>query len=150
MKFGLPVFALSLLLISCSSTGENTPESNVESIDSSYCDCSDLVFDQPYNHFWRFERRKGYTGKCEEFYGNGQVKVTRNYVNGKVHGKQLSYYENGQLHEQKEFDMNLQIGEMLVYTNKGELKFHALYNRGKQGEILVNRPDLVEEDPWTE
>jgi len=149
MKYFLPL--LALVLLGCNS-GETPADENVEtgeaSIDSTYCSCEELIFDQPYNHFWRFERRKGYTGKCEDFYPNGQLKISKTFVEGKLHGKVFSYYDNGQLEEEKEFDMNFQTGEQITYTKKGEVKFHALYKRGTQTQVLVSRPDLLKEDPW--
>jgi hypothetical protein len=143
-----------LLQTACGNSEINTSEPNnsnttdVEPIDSSYCNCDELTLDQPYNHFWRFERRVGYTGVCEEFYPDGKLKTTKNLVDGKLHGKVFTYYKNGRVHEEKEFDMNFQTGEQIVYTNKGEVKLHALYKRGTQTQILVNRPELQEEDPW--
>ncbi len=151
MKFNLITFSF-LVLVACTSNGsdpnmQSADETNA-AIDSTYCDCTELIFDQPYNHFWRFEKRKGFTGTCEEFYANGQVKITKHFVEGKLHGKVISYYDNGLIEEEKEFDMNFQTGEQITYTKKGEVKFHALYNRGQQTRVLVTRPDLVKEDPW--
>lgn len=137
--------------MSCANDGDTVVTSDLdetEKIDSSYCNCDELTFDAPYNHFWRFERRKGFTGKCEEFYPDGTLKITKNLFDGKLHGKTFTYYENGRLHVEKEFDMNFKTGEEITYTSTGEVKFHALYKRGTQTQILVNRPDLPEEDPW--
>jgi antitoxin component YwqK of YwqJK toxin-antitoxin module len=156
MRF-FSAIAISLLLLNAcgdggtDSSGNTLVDSqNIEAteIDSNYCNCDELTLDQPYNHFWRFERRVGYTGVCEEFYTDGKLKTTKNLVDGKLHGKVLTYYQNGRLHEEKEFDMNFQTGEQIVYTSKGEVKLHALYKRGTQTQILVNRPELQEEDPW--
>lgn len=141
---------LSFTLISCSADGsKSTGETTAEPVDSFYCNCTELTFDQPYNHFWRFEKRVGFTGKCEEFYPDGTVKISKNLVEGKLHGKVITYYDNGQVHDEKEFDMNLQTGEQITYTKKGEVKFHALYKRGTQTQVLINKPDMVEEDPWS-
>lgn len=155
MKNIITVLFCSILLGACGNEGnssdpatQDTESNGTPAIDSSYCDCNELTLDQPYNHFWRFERRIGYTGVCEEFYPDGKLKMTKNLVEGKLHGKVFTYYQNGRLHEEKEFDMNFQTGEQIVYTSKGEVKLHALYNRGKQTQILVNRPELTEEDPW--
>ncbi len=145
-----------ILLTSCGNgDGTNSETTSVDSeggeisaIDSSYCNCDELTLDQPYNHFWRFERRIGYTGVCEDFFSDGKLRMTKNFVDGKLHGKVFTYYQNGRLHEEKEFDMNFQTGEQIIYTNKGEVKLHALYKRGTQTQILVNRPELQEEDPW--
>lgn len=146
----LPVLCI-LFFVSCSneeSSETNDTISTGELIDSAYCNCEELTLDQPYNHFWRFERRVGFTGTCEEFYPDGTLKITKNLVDGKLHGKQFTYYENGRPHTEKEFDMNFQTGESITFTNTGEVKFHALYKRGKQTEVLVNKPHLLEEDPW--
>lgn len=143
MKFIIPIFILSAIFSSCNGSVElDNNETNIEPIDSTYCNCTELTYDDKYNHFWRFNRRDGFTGKCEVFYPNGQLKESKIMVKGKNHGKFYYYYENGQIKEEKEFDMNFQTGELITYTESGEVKIHALYNRGKQVEILVNRPDL--------
>ena len=149
MRKYLFFFFTPLILAGCGQS-DHTDEVTQETVDSSYCNCGELVFDEPYNHFWRFERRKGYTGKCEEFYSNGQLKISKIYKDGKLNGKMISYYDNGQIESEKEFDMNFQVGEQIIYTKKGEVKFHALYKRGVQTEVLVNRPDLQAVDPWEE
>jgi len=117
-------------------------------IDSSYCSCAELIFDEPYNHFFRYERREGYTGKCQEFHENGKLKMEKNFVDGKLHGKFLIYYNNGQIEEEKEFDTNFQNGEQITYSKKGVVIFHALYKRGKQTDMLITRPDIPKIDPW--
>lgn len=147
MKFYILTLLSLFLLTSCG--GEevaSTEDPDVEEIDSNYCDCGELIFDEAYNHFWRFERRKGFTGLCEEFHPNGQKKLEKNFVDGKVHGKMISYHDNGQIYEDQEFDTNFQIGEKILYTRSGEVKFHALYKRGKQEEVLVTKPWLEIDD----
>ena len=143
--------AITLFLIGCGES-KTKPESIIEdentAIDSNYCICSELIFDEPYNHFYRFEKREGFTGYCEEFYLDGKLKMTKNFVDGKLHGKMILYYDNGQIEEEKQFDMNFQTGEQITYTRKGEVKFHALYERGKQVKVLVSKPDLPKVDEW--
>jgi antitoxin component YwqK of YwqJK toxin-antitoxin module len=142
------LFALPVFLAACNSGAEPATEPTEEAIDSAYCACSELVFSEPYNHMYRFDKRKGYTGKCEEFYPDGQLKESKNFVDGKLHGKVFSYHKNGKVKEEKEYDMNFQVGEMIMFTSKGEVKYHALYERGKQVKVLVTRPDLPMEDEW--
>jgi antitoxin component YwqK of YwqJK toxin-antitoxin module len=142
------IFTLPLFLAACNGADEQNPEITGEVIDSSYCACSELVFSEPYNHMYRFDKREGYTGKCEDFYPDGQLKESKNFIDGKLHGKVLSYHKNGKVKEEKEYDMNFQVGEMIMYTSKGEVKYHALYERGKQVKVLVTRPDLPMEDEW--
>lgn len=140
--FFLPV----LFLAACSGEVESTEEDTAEEIDSNYCDCRELTFDDRYNHFYRFERRDPFTGLCEEFHSNGELKLEKNFVEGKVHGKMTSYHENGQIYEDQEFDMNFQVGEKIMYTKSGQVMFHALYNRGKQVEVLETQPWLTIDD----
>lgn len=127
------------LFASCSGSTDSSGELS-EEIDSNYCDCNDLVFDDGYNHFYRFERREGFSGLCEEFYGNDQKKLEKNFLDGKVNGKMISYHDNGQIHVEEQFDMNFQEGEKIIYTKSGKIKFHATYKRGKQVEVLETHP----------
>jgi hypothetical protein len=141
MKFLIFFGIIGLTLTSCSGS-EGGEDQETSDIDSSYCNCNELTFDEPYNHFWRFERRKGYTGLCEDFYPDGTKKIEKNFVDGKVDGKMITYHENGQVWEDQEFKTNFQVGEKIIYTKSGEVKFHALYKRGKQIEVLVTKPWL--------
>jgi len=156
MKNSYFLILIGFLLFSCKESGapdtivESDDTTTTQAIDSNYCNCTELIFDEPYNHFYRFERRDGYTGLCEEFHPNGELKLEKNFIDGKLHGKLIMYYNNGQIEEEKEFDMNFQTGEQITYTKKGEVKFHALYKRGQQTKVLVTRPDLPKTDPWDE
>ena len=144
MKYIFPFFIFSIFLGSCGGPSSETDQDVVvEAIDSNYCDCGELTFDERYNHFYRFDRTDGFYGKCEIFHPNGQLKHEKYFENGKNHGFFIEYYNNGQVKIEKEFDMNFQVGEQLTYTKSGEVKLHVLYKRGKMMEILVNRPELV-------
>ena len=147
MKYIIPILLITAYLSSCKGEPEvEETDKTIETVDSTYCNCAELTFDKDYNHFWRYERRKPFTGICETFYDNGQLKETKPMVKGKNHGQMISYYNNGQIKEIKEFDMNFQTGEQITYTKSGEVKYHALYKRGKMTEVLVTRPDLVIEE----
>jgi antitoxin component YwqK of YwqJK toxin-antitoxin module len=145
MKLVFPLAILAIFISSCSGSTESSQEEIVE-IDSNYCDCNELTFDEPYNHFYRFERREPFTGLCEEFYTDSTLKMTKNFVEGKVHGKMITYHENGQVHEEQEFDMNFQEGERIKFTKSGQVMFHALYKRGKQVKVIETQPWLTIED----
>lgn len=140
---------LFFLAAGCGESGTAPDQPDNTANDSTYCNCNELVFDEPYNHFYLTEKRKGFTGKCEDFYPDGQKKTEKNFLEGKLHGKVITWYKNGQVHEEKQFDMNFQTGEQITYTDKGEVKFHALYKRGNQTEVLVSRPELPETDEWS-
>ncbi|MBN4071233.1 hypothetical protein JYT72_01860 [Crocinitomix catalasitica] len=142
-KRSLGIILSSVILISCGGSGE---EDTVEEENENYCDCTELFFDEPYNRFYVEDRKQPFTGKCEEFHSNGELKMEKNFVDGKVDGKMITYYDNGQKKDFKEFKENFQTGESISYTRSGEVKFHALYKRGKQTEVLLTRPDLSEDD----
>ena len=146
MKYLVLAIASGLFLYSCSGEEDGTSTDETSGIDSSFCECHELIFDEPYNHFYRFERREGFTGNCKEYYPDGSLKLDKNFVDGKVHGKMISYHENGQIHEDQEFDMNFQEGEKIIYTKSGEVKFHALYKRGQQIEVIESKPWLTIDD----
>ena len=147
MKYLVLLGFIGIVLSSCKDGAVADEElDETIAVDSNYCDCHELTFDEPYNHFYRFERRKPFTGLCEEFHPNGDLKLEKNFVEGKVHGKMISYHENGQVWEEQEFDTNFQVGEKIIYTQSGLVKFHALYKRGKQIEVLEAKPWLTLED----
>lgn len=145
MKILFPLVLLAIIISSCSGSIES-PEEDVSQIDSNYCDCHELTFDEPYNHFYRFERRGPYTGLCEEFYTDSTLKMTKNFIEGKVHGKMITYHENGQVHEEQMFDMNFHEGERIIFTKSGQVMFHALYKRGKQIKVIETQPWLTIDD----
>lgn len=123
--------------------GNESADADETTIDSTYCNCNDLFFDEAYNNFYRTDRRVGFSGTCETFFPNGQRKMQKHFVDGKVNGKLNTFYDNGQLESEREFDMNLQTGEQINYTPDGEVMFHALYKYGKQTKVLVTRPELL-------
>ncbi|MCG8575030.1 MAG: hypothetical protein MI810_09125 [Flavobacteriales bacterium] len=139
MRFYLSTL-LFLTLVACSEASDNENVIEEPEVDENYCSCSELVFDEPYNRFYLTERKKPFTGVCEEYYDNGQLSLKKEFKDGKNHGMAVSYYENGQIKEQKEFDTNFQVGEQINYTPDGDITYHALYKRGKQTEILVIKP----------
>lgn len=140
MKVLLSFFiSLGLVLSSCGSPEESddVDELVTESIDSSYCHCDELVFDGSYNHYYRYKKREGFTGKCESFYPSGKLKVSKNFNDGKLEGKMLSYFENGQISEVMEFITNFQTGLQTNFNPQGDTIYHALFKRGNLMEIYI-------------
>lgn len=133
-------FSFSLLgaFASCNSNGEELVEiDEIEQIDSSYCLCDELVFDPSYNHYYRFKKREGFTGVCESYYQNGQLKISKNLDDGKLEGEMLSYFESGQISEQMEFMSNFQTGYQTNFNEQGDTVYHALFKRGNLVEIFI-------------
>ncbi len=55
------------------------------------CHCNDLIYDELYNHFFIEERTNPYTGKCQEYFKNGKVSLEKEFVDGKLDGKMITY-----------------------------------------------------------
>ena len=138
--FGLFILQLTLIFSCGGSNGSGGENENEEGNDLEVCDCNDLVFDQAYNNFYLEVPREGFTGKCETYYGNGNLAMSKHFKGGKVHGELIKYYENGEVKEKKEFDLSFQNGDHYIYSKTGELLFHARYERGKQKEIIFSAP----------
>jgi antitoxin component YwqK of YwqJK toxin-antitoxin module len=133
LKFIL-VAGLFGVMIACN----NSEEANELAEDVvTNCDCNDLQYDPGYNNFYMEKPREGYTGKCEIFHANGQLALSKNFKDGKVDGDMISFYENGQINEKKTFDKNFQTGEGLKYSEDGTLIFKALYDYGREMEIVI-------------
>lgn len=124
---------LSIFMISCGNSNEKDENENAS---LATCDCGDLLFDPAYNNFYTTTPREGYTGACEEYFGNGQLALIKHFKSGKVDGAMKTYYENGQLNEDKFFEMNFQQGDFLKYNENGKLIFHGIYERGQEIETV--------------
>lgn len=135
MHHSFVIILFSIFIIACGEA-ENEPQDPIVEEEVTYCDCNELAFDLPYNNFYLTEPREGFTGLCENYYGNGNLSLSKNFYKGKVHGDFITYFENGQVHESKEFDMSFQTGDHYIYTENGSLIYHAKYKWGKQTEIV--------------
>lgn len=141
MKKTFILSCLFLIIAACSESEQKT----VATVDENgTCDCNDLAYDQAYNNFYEDEPRDGYTGNCKEYYANGELKLDKNFKEGKVHGDFTTYHENGLVSSRKVFDGGFQTDEQVDYSETGQIVFHALYERGNQLEIIVRGPDQEE------
>ena len=147
MKNQLIISGVFILLLSCGGNPEESGTAVTEE-DPTFCECTELFFDEPYNRFYLEDRQKPFSGECQDLHPNGEKKLVKHFKNGKVHGKMITYYDNGQVEDEREFEDNFQVGERIQYNRKGEVTYHALYERGKVTEILVVRPDLKESEDY--
>jgi antitoxin component YwqK of YwqJK toxin-antitoxin module len=141
MKYIFYVLSLILIFTACSEQKPNANQDEIIEDNNGTCDCNDLAHDLSYNNFYLTEPREGYTGNCKDYYANGQIKLDKNFKNGKVHGVYKTYHENGQESSVRQFDNGFQTGEQIDYSPNGEITFHATYERGNQIEILVRGPN---------
>lgn len=129
-----------ILILGCA--GDNEPK-EMDPIEEkvTFCDCKELELDQMYNRFYYVDPSEGYTGTCETYFPNQDVKQRKHFKDGKIHGALETFYENGQLQDIKHFDMNLQSGDYKLYTEDGRLLLHAIFERGRHTDIIFKDPN---------
>lgn len=135
------------LFFSCGETTvkEQISEAPEESVveENGNCNCEDLIHDNLYNWYYLEDRKSPFSGKCSVNYTNGNVKLEREFVEGKVHGTAKEWFENGQQKLLIEFDMNLQSGEKKEWDETGKLIYHANYKRGELDTIYTRELEVV-------
>ena len=95
------------------------------------CNCNDLILDEPYNHYYLEERTVPFTGTCVEFNKNGTLNLTKQFVEGKLHGNMNRYRPNGDKLSTVEFDKNFIHGKAIVFDLQGNDSIVEEYKRGK-------------------
>ncbi|MGB6129298.1 MAG: hypothetical protein WBG30_11160 [Psychrilyobacter sp.] len=109
-----------------------------------------INFDQLQNKngiYYEINKETPYTGTVISYYETGQIKLKRNYKNGKKDGEWIFYDENGEIDRRK----NYKIGDLLVkgynynpdYDNPIDYSMLRL-NYGRIGEIEVEKTGKTE------
>ena len=84
------------------------------------------------NNLFYYEHEKTpYTGKCELFYQNGNIKHESSVKEGKYEGPIVSYYENGQKSYEANYKMGILDGGCSLYYLNGQRKIAIRYKEGK-------------------
>lgn len=93
-----------------------------------------------------------YDGLCiKNFKGTEKVSEERTYLNGKLHGRSISYYRNGQVKMKGQFLKGKFHGKWEAWYEDGHRKFEIHYNKGKmEGSYKVWSEDgyLLEEKEY--
>lgn len=139
----LLALSLPLLILSCTSSNEESPSPAIQDEEPTVCNCDDLQIDTKYNWFYLSDRKKPFNGTCFTYTTDSVKILERSYNTGKVHGKVLEWFPNGQPKITMEFDMNMQTGEMKQWAEDGELEYHALYDHGKMDTLIYKRVHYV-------
>ena len=95
------------------------------------CNCNDLILDEPYNHYYLEERTVPFTGTCVEFNKNGTLNLTKDFVDGKLHGNMNRYLPNEDKLSTVEFEKNFIHGKAIVFDHQGNDSIVEEYKRGK-------------------
>ena len=92
------------------------------------------------------------SGKCQEFYDNGNLKFEGDYLNGKRNGKGKEYYYNGNLAFEGEFVNDKRNGIGKEYDKHGYLDFEGQYLEGDKhgkGKNYFYGKDIVIEGKFS-
>ena len=75
-------------------------------------------------------------GLWEEYYDNGQLRSTGNYIGRKKDGLWQEYYENGNLENVMNFKEGKKVGLLKNYYSDGQLKGRINYKEGKEHGMI--------------
>ncbi len=124
----------ALTTLGCTST---PTEPVVEESNPDTCNCDDLVYDEKYNRmFYNTNNELKYSGICQTFYKNQQLKEQRIYVDGMVNGVLNTWHSNGQQASEQTFENNMQEGEYKTWDENGKVTYRAMYKNGALEEVL--------------
>ena len=70
-------------------------------------------------------------GSIEEYYENGQLKISVTWSNDKREGPFQEYYENGQLKTTGYYKNNLKDGTFETYSENGDLLEKVNFDKGR-------------------
>lgn len=63
-------------------------------------------------------------------FSNGQLAYEREYINGLLHGRSVSYHENGQKSSEGSFQRDQLHGEVKAWDANGNLEYNRIYDKG--------------------
>jgi len=89
-----------------------------------------------------------YTGTCETFHTNGQLKSLKTYLNGFDHDRWVFYYPNGEMQVTGHFNLGKRDGEWTYFYDNGNVwKKHYYANGNKTGvwKTFDEQENLIEE-----
>jgi len=88
-------------------------------------------------------------GPYKEYYPDGSIKISRNYVQGKPDGKFIQYGSNGKIESEVNYKNGLQDGTEIHYDSEGNIRSQSNYASGKASgkevkNISSNTGDYVQ------
>lgn len=137
------ITTVSILIMSCTSNSEkdeSTAEKDKNPFKDTICNCTHLVLDEKYNHFFHEDndRTHPFSGTCRDSFPNTtQLRLEKQVNDGKNHGNYKLYHENGVLKSEKTF-INNYVQEIKHYFPSGVLKYHATYKAGELEDMIYN------------
>lgn len=77
-----------------------------------------------------------FTGTCESFYSNGNIRSQTDFVNGLRHGNHLEYYKDGQLAASAILHQEAYIGKVYRYSQDSIVLFEMELDSTETGEFV--------------
>lgn len=88
--------------------------------------CLDLKFIDGITYF----DKKPYTGNCNQFFKNGKIKSSQQFIDGLDHGNWKFYYLNGTLETDAYFIEGKRNGKWTYFFENGSVKQVNFYKNG--------------------
>lgn len=101
------------------------------------CDCYEVKnhYDNGQLSAHYFESEDGKRqGEEKSYYPDGQLQLTRNWVNGKIHGEGIHYHRNGEVYYVENYENGNRIGKWTFYDSEGDKVYTIDYLTGKAGD----------------
>jgi len=128
----------TIILIVCfTGCSDNNIKENNYFISNS-CNCTDLILDELYNHFYLNERTSPFSGTCYEYFKNGEFSISKQFQEGKMEGEMIRYNKNGSIKSTMNFSQNKINGKAIFYNSLGKDSIVQYFKNGRQ---IVNKPN---------
>lgn len=129
----------TVILILCFTGCNDSSTKESKYFISNSCNCTDLILDELYNHFYLNERTSPFSGTCYEYFKNGELSISKQFQEGKMDGKMIRYNTNGSIKSIMNFEQNKINGEAIIYNSLGKDSVVQYFKKGKQ---IINKPNL--------
>ncbi|MDB4063069.1 hypothetical protein N9848_01680 [Flavobacteriaceae bacterium] len=108
-------------------------------------DCSKIVYKDGVSTL----NGRLYTGDCESWHPNGQLKSSQHYVDGKDDGNWVFYFIDGTVQTKAVFKKGIRVGKWEYYYENGGLWKESYYDDGEKSgtwKTFLEDGLLIEED----
>ncbi|MBE9467555.1 MAG: hypothetical protein IMY72_04420 [Bacteroidetes bacterium] len=87
--------------------------------------------------YYKIKSNRKIVVKEEEYYSNGQLKMTGGYYKNKRDGKWIVWYEDGKKWSEGYFKNGLRDKESTIWYENGNKQMHGFYKNGKTDKTWI-------------
>ncbi|MBI9012915.1 MAG: toxin-antitoxin system YwqK family antitoxin [Clostridiales bacterium] len=88
--------------------------------------------------FYEINQLKPFDGTVMSYYENGQIEREKNYIAGRLQGKDIIYYENGEIEVERNYIVGELDGKSIIYYKNGKIKREENYKASElNGKSIV-------------